>query len=146
MLIWDHNRLWGSFQFDFFKGVLLIDPGPVEVLEQPKSYPFTWRGTSLMMPDTHLNSPLNTGEIRMGGNRGDIRGHFDTTAAGLLAGDRYEFNGYPLLSPCRVPRSLQSFIDEWDKYAFSEENETVRLLPGSKNNLKSPELLTSSLG
>ena len=27
-LIWDHNRLWGTFELGCFTGVLLIDPGP----------------------------------------------------------------------------------------------------------------------
>jgi hypothetical protein len=27
-LIWDHDRLWGTFELGFFKGVFLIDPGP----------------------------------------------------------------------------------------------------------------------
>jgi hypothetical protein len=27
-LIWDHDRLWGTFDLGFFKGVFLIDPGP----------------------------------------------------------------------------------------------------------------------
>ena len=27
-LIWDHDRLWGTFELGFFKGVFLVDPGP----------------------------------------------------------------------------------------------------------------------
>jgi hypothetical protein len=27
-LIWDHDRLWGTFQLGFFNGVFLIGPGP----------------------------------------------------------------------------------------------------------------------
>ena len=28
LLIWDHDRLWGTFDLGFFKGVFLVDPGP----------------------------------------------------------------------------------------------------------------------
>jgi hypothetical protein len=49
-----------------------------------------------------------------------------------------------LFGPSRVPRSLQSFIDEWNDHAIWGEDETVRLPPGSKNDLESIKPSVSS--
>jgi hypothetical protein len=93
-LIWDHDRLWGTFDLGFFKGVLLIDPGPgqdhfqaedeynhqhpaehdseddqeseFESTSESREYPLVWRGTSTQIPDTLFYSPLTVGKIRFG--------------------------------------------------------------------------------
>ena len=124
MLRWDYNRLWGSFEFGFFQGILLIDPAPnAEILKESKTYLFEWRGTSPGVPDTIFNNALLTnGEIELG-EVGKIRGHFNA----MLGEDRCEFHGKTPFGPALVARSLQSFVDEWNDYNFLGDDETIRL-------------------
>lgn len=148
-LFWDHNQLWGKFQFKYFKGVLLINSGPGEnhfhadeeyrQLEQhlcwegekepviqcePTSssleYAFIWRGTSTLHPKI-LNSPLNVGKIHFGFR--DISGYFDGMMGMNLQGDRCEFHGKKLIEDALVPLSVQDIIDEWREHGISQEAE-----------------------
>ena len=128
MLIWDHDRIWGSFELGFFNGILLVDPGPS--VDSLKTYPFTWRGTSTETPDAIFNSHMTTGEIVLG-ETGNINGHFDAMLGVGLPENRCYFTGRRIPGPPVVPRSLESFIGEWNDCAcslFDLENEVPRSL------------------
>lgn len=145
MLIWDHDRIWGAFDLGFYKGVLMVDHGPkrepsefsdeqygeVEGNEpEPIYYDFTWRGTCTEIPDTLINNSLITkGKIEFGTTW--IRGYFEGMYGIGLANGRCDFDGKSIYGPRRVPRNLQSFIDDWNDMAVFEEEETVRLVPSS---------------
>jgi hypothetical protein len=146
-LLWDHDRLWGKFQFKYFKGVFLVNPGPGQnhfhadeeycqlkqylywegeqepaTQREPTSatweYPFIWRGTSTLHSNV-LNSPSNVGKIRFGFR--DISGHFDGMPSMNLQGDRCEFHGKHSIEDALVPVSVQDIIDEWHEHGISTE-------------------------
>ena len=46
-LLWDHDRLWGRFNFGNTEGIFLVDPGVDPSLcdeDGGQELPFTWRG------------------------------------------------------------------------------------------------------
>jgi len=149
-LVWDHNRLWGKFQFEYFKGVFLVDPAPdqdhswandgkrqlkgkqePDYYCEPKSatweYPFVWRGTSTLHPDV-LNFPSKVGKIRFGFR--DISGHFDGMLGMDLQGDRCEFHGKQSTKDALVPFTIQDMIGEWEEHRTSSQEELCRLSSG----------------
>ncbi|PGH27584.1 hypothetical protein AJ80_00826 [Polytolypa hystricis UAMH7299] len=125
MIIWDYNRLWGHFNFGHYSGIFLIDPGPAKFSEETVEFPFQWRGTYTKMPNMIYNSPLTTGVLKIDMIDRDISGHFACMRA--ASKDYYEFSGKKVMGPNVVPRSLQSFIDEWNEYAVFESEEKIRL-------------------
>jgi hypothetical protein len=161
MLIWDQDRIWGSFDLGYYKGVLMVDHGPQREppefsVEQgddeqgddeqeddereddereedeadPIYFDFTWRGTCSQLPDTVINNPLITkGKIEFGST--SISGYFEGMSGIGLPNERCDFDGRTLFGPRRVPRDLQSFIDDWNDLNFFGEDETVRPVPNS---------------
>lgn len=109
LLVWDHDRLWGSFDFGFCRGVMRVDPGPmVNDLRRYRKVPFIWRG---ICSDRLLNNPrFHTGAVRLDG--WFTRGHFDD----IPGVGRCDFAGEGFLGPTEVPCSLQSLNDEWNGY------------------------------
>lgn len=133
-LIWDHDRLWGTFELEFFKGVFLIDPGPGQDHFQadddydhqhPKGeshlqdeneddresefalsreYPLVWCGTSTAMPDVLFNSPMTIGKIRFSLN--EIWGDFEAMLGIGLPHGRCKFHGKTPFGPCLVSISI----------------------------------------
>lgn len=151
MLIWDHDRIWGAFNFGAFKGILMVDHGPqhepfkfpqeqydakVEDNDRKSIYhDFVWRGRCTYMPDTIINNPLITkGKIEFGSTW--ICGYFEgMDGNGLqIPNIRRDFDGNALFGPRRVPRNLQSFIDDWNDLGILEEDEKVRLAASSGAN------------
>ncbi|KAK7755925.1 hypothetical protein SLS62_002212 [Diatrype stigma] len=142
-LVWDQDRIWGDFDFGPYKGILMVDHGPER--EPPEwsgqqggdgydeaeddgaiYFDFTWRGVK--RPSTTINNPqIAKGKIEFGSSW--ISGYFEgMPGAGLPDGRRY-FDGNPEWGPPRVPRSLQSFVREWNSLDSSAEDETVRQAP-----------------
>lgn len=147
MLIWDQDRIWGAFDLGFYKGVLVVDHGPNRLPPErsreqegdqagneqadPIYYDFTWRGTCSQIPDTAINNPLITkGKIEFG-RFSSIRGYFEGMFGIGLPDGRCDFDGMPLRGPRRVPRNLQSFIDDWNDLNYFGEDETTRPAPPS---------------
>lgn len=162
MLIWDQDRIWGSFDFGVYKGILMVDHGPeCEPPEfsgeqeddeeddaesgddeagyygpDPIYFDFTWKGTSSQMPDTIINNPLITkGKIVFG--HCDISGYFESMDFIGLPDGRCNFVGRSLPGPRRVSRNLQSFIDDWNDLEYFGEDEKVREAPSSVANVSS---------
>ena len=94
----------------------------------PIYFDFEWRGTCSGMPDVVLNNPLITkGKIEFGTTH--ISGFFEGMSG--PSGERCDFDGEALWGPRRVPRTLQSFIDDWNDFNYFGEDETVRPAPSS---------------
>ncbi|ETS76201.1 hypothetical protein PFICI_11588 [Pestalotiopsis fici W106-1] len=146
MLVWDYDRIWGVFDFGSYKGVLMVDHGPdreppefsrdVDSDEEDEAGPdpiyfdFTWRGTSSHMPDTIINNSLITkGKIAFGTS--EISGYFEGPIADGRPEGRCNFHGQPPFGPRRVPRNLESFIDDWNELNIFEEDESFRPEPTS---------------
>lgn len=146
MLVWDYDRIWGSFDFGSYKGTLQVDHGPdreppefcreddsdedEEIEPEPTYFDFTWRGTCSHMPDTIINNSLITkGKIAFGPC--DISGYFEGPIADGNPAGRCNFDGEPLRGPRRVARTLQSFVDDWNELNVLEDDETVRQEPQS---------------
>jgi len=139
MLVWDYDRIWGSFDLGNYKGILMVDHGPqCEPPEcgpdsngdhpEPTYFDFTWRGTCTDMPNTLINNPLITkGKVGFGITW--ISGYFEGMAG--LPDSRCRFEGASMRGPRRVPRSLQSFIDEWNEMNVFDEEESIRLAPSA---------------
>ncbi|ROV96503.1 hypothetical protein VMCG_07804 [Cytospora schulzeri] len=158
MLIWDYDRIWGSFDFGTIKGMLMIDHGPDkeppeyhrsdedEAAEgnvdepNPFYFDFTWRGHTTIMPDSEepdalINNPsITKGKIKLTGRT--ISGYFEGMPVRIK---QFKFEGTPLFGPRRVPRSLSSFIDEWNDMAVFEDDVTVSLPPSNLSRRRSEE-------
>ena len=126
MLVWDYDRIWGSFDLVDYKGILMVDHGPRHEPPEQRSSPaycnFTWREKCTRNHSALINTPLVAkGKIELGSSW--IRGYFD----GMTDedSDHRHFEGKPSMGPRRAPRSVQSFIDEWNKLGL----ETIRLPP-----------------
>lgn len=93
---------------------------------------FTWRGRVAMMPGSEEpeillnNSSITKGKIELTGC--EISGYFEGMPGPV---DHYKFEGRPSRGPRRVPRSLSSFIDEWNDMSVFEDDVSVRLPPSS---------------
>lgn len=130
-LIWDHDRIWGAFEIESFRGVLLIDPGPgqdhfpqgeydyhdkTQIDKKPpppagaRDYSLEWRGTSRAMPNVLFYSTLTIGKIRF--SEDEIWGHFDLIRD---MHDRCYFHGQRLPGPRLVPLSISDVIEEWNE-------------------------------
>jgi hypothetical protein len=138
-LIWDYNRLWGTFELHAaIRGILVIDPGPDQSHFQAvdeydhrhrdhhkskdgqvrpdttvREYQFFWREGNMMPP---IPFPFAHGVIRFG-NR-EIWGCFlEMGVAGLPAGYCY-FHGRKPCGPADVPPiwNIQDFVNEWNSY------------------------------
>ncbi|KAK2767413.1 hypothetical protein FQN54_003569 [Arachnomyces sp. PD_36] len=142
-LVWDFNRLWGSFNFTtFFKGTFIVDPGPgVEYVNYQneigdnKTYPLVWCGTSSWRPNTIFSSLLTIGEIQF--DTGKISGHFDVMFP--EDPDPLQFSGQKLQGPPRVYCSLQKIIDDWNEVSMMDYGLSVRTcLPSSPRDSPSP--------
>ncbi|KAM0815668.1 hypothetical protein AB5N19_01467 [Seiridium cardinale] len=156
MCIWDQDRIWGAFDLGFYKGILMVEHGPHreppefsaededsdtdnDVMEDddaedderdPIYYDFTWRGTCSQIPDTAINNPLITkGKIEFGTTW--ISGYFEGMGGIGLPGGRCDFDCQNVFGPRRVPRDLQSFVDDWNDLNYFGEDETVRQVPSS---------------
>jgi hypothetical protein len=140
MLIWDHNRLWGSFELGSFEGIMVIDPGPSK--DVPMAYSFRWRGTSTKTPNTVFNSAWTTGEILLGAT-GRLKGHFDAMLGVGLPYGRCDFTAKCEMGPAVVPRALHSFVEEWNRLATSNEREAIRSPPSSDDSSSKESLLSS---
>jgi hypothetical protein len=141
MLIWDYDCIWGTFNLGAYKGVLMADHGPDheppslddsdesgDDNTDPVCFDFTWRGTCTGMPNTVLNNPLITrGKIEFGSSW--ISGYFEGMMGSGLPDSRCDFEGNRPWGPARVPRNLQSFIDEWNDLNVFDEEESIRLPP-----------------
>ncbi|APA06173.1 hypothetical protein sscle_01g009430 [Sclerotinia sclerotiorum 1980 UF-70] len=173
-LIWDHDRLLGTFDLDVFKGSLVIDPGPGQdhfkadieyskfhearakdkesseesaddeddddggddEIAATKEYRFKWRGTNAKIPHKSFNSTFTIGKIRFG--NGKIWGHFEAMSGVGYPGGRCEFHGKIPHGPCLVDMSVQEFIDKWNGYAETEEDEIPRSPTPRSTIAKSP--------
>ncbi|CAD6447048.1 2146baa4-320f-46d1-860e-117774cd1eae-CDS [Sclerotinia trifoliorum] len=171
-LIWDHDRLLGTFDLDVFNGSFVIDPGPgqdhfkadVEYskfhealakdkesseesadddddggddeIAATKEYRFKWRGTNAKIPHKSFNSAFTIGKIRFG--NGKIWGHFEAMSGVGYPGGRCEFHGKIPHGPCLVDMSVQEFIDKWNGYAETEEDEIPRSPTPRSTIAKSP--------
>jgi hypothetical protein len=139
MFVWDYDRIWGSFDLGYYKGVLMVDHGSrCEPLDpssddnsddpEPTYFDFTWRGTCTGMPDTLINNPLITkGKIEFGHT--EISGYFEGMMG--LPDSRCNFEGENMFGPRRVPRSLQSLIDEWNELNDFGEEESIQPAPAA---------------
>jgi len=139
MLVWDYDRIWGSFDLGDFKGLLMVDHGPQsdpweeqgsdeEEDDEPVYFDFTWRGYRKAEPDIlHINPLLTKGRIEF--RTTTISGFFE--AMGGPQANPVAFEGQLERGPRRVARSLESFIDEWNEMspAFSDEFESPRMAP-----------------
>lgn len=162
-LIWDHDRLWGTFELGFFNGVFLIDPGPgqdhfqasddyhhqhpdgetqpegndEQELDDPseyREYALVWRGTSVKMPDTLFFSTMTVGKIRFGFN--EIWGHFDAMVGVGLPNYRCEFHGERRPGPVVGSLSIQDVIDDWNHHGMFCEDESPRLSSSNRDKPK----------
>lgn len=174
-LIWDHDRLLGTFDMDTFKGSLLIDPGPGQEhfkadieyskfhedrakdkdssessgednddvddgdgddeIAATREYRFKWRGINTKIPHKTFNSSFTIGKIRFG--NGKIWGHFEAMSGVGFPGGRCEFHGKIPHGPCLVDMSIQEFVDKWNGYAETEEDEIPRNPTPSSMTIKS---------
>jgi hypothetical protein len=64
-LLWNHDRLWGRFNFGNTEGMFLVDPGINPSLcdeDDGQELPFTWRGVQKLKPNIfycneHIRNP-----------------------------------------------------------------------------------------
>lgn len=112
-LIWDHDRRWGCFELGSYYGVLLIDPGPSGVI--PTKLPFRWREFDIRDPE--LNNCHWHGEDQYVGESGRNHGYFNSMFNTSMPGDCCEFKAKRAFGPALVPRSLLSFIQDWNNFA-----------------------------
>lgn len=150
MLVWDCDRIWGSFDLGSYKGVLMVDHGPRHGFPEGDVSPvysdFTWRGTCSSLSDVLFNRPLiMKGKIEL--TDIFIRGYFEGMMSVGLPDDRCDFEGVPLRGPRLVPRTVQSFIDEWNTHKEFEADESLRLPPtaGTAVILTSGEVVEMTL-
>lgn len=137
MLIWDHDRLWGSFELGFFQGIMVIDPGPSK--NMPMLYAFKWRGTSTKTPNVIFNSSWTTGEILLG-DPSRLSGHFNGMLAVGLPYARCHFTAKCVVGPAMVPRSLESFVGEWNSLTIPKGLEIIRSPSTSDDSSKENQL------
>lgn len=133
VLIWDHDRIWGSFDFGSYKGILKIDKGPERapphedgVSEYVQTYHhFTWRSTCTQSPKSIINNPVFTkGKIELESD--GISGYFLGMPNIGLPGGRCDFEGLPVWGPRRVARKLESFIEDWNALKIIQLDEAPR--------------------
>lgn len=137
MLIWDYDRIWGSFDFGICKGILMVDPGPKgepAEFSAPAEYSkkgedeyvsiyhdFTWRGTCSHSPNVTLNNTyLTKGKIEFGLE--EVSGYFE----GIPQNEPFSFEGPIIPGPRRISRNLQSFIDEWNSLSVYQQLDSPR--------------------
>jgi hypothetical protein len=144
LLVWDYDRIWGSFNFGAYNGMLMVDHGPQseppngfvgsendddqdqgdddedQGPREPVYFDFTWRGYHTANPNILYSNPdLTKGRIAF--DTVHIRGFFKLMGGGPDYCQPFE--GGAQWGPRRVPRSLESFIDEW--------NETIEIIISS---------------
>ena len=168
-LIWDHDRLWGTFRLPSFKGVFLIDPAPgqdhfqaddeynqkcrdqeIEAQDEDedvyqyesrsREYSLVWRGTCLKNPEVLLCSKLNVGKICFGS--GEISGHFDGMMGVGLPHGRSIFYGEPQFGPAVVSHSIRDVIDIWNNHRI--EDKTFRSSTPCEDNAECSGSIISS--
>ncbi|KAH8807421.1 hypothetical protein F5884DRAFT_789224 [Xylogone sp. PMI_703] len=173
-LIWDHDRLWGTLEMGYFKGVFLVDPGPgqdhfkaeddychehpdddqsesedstfeaLESASESREYSLEWRGINSQMPDIIHYSTETVGKIRFGD--GEIWGRFEAMRG---IGVPCEFHGKRPFGPCIVSVSIQDVIDEWNEYdIFCDEelprSSSLNTKESTKESTKDNSKLTTS--
>lgn len=80
-LLWDHDRLWGRFNFGNTEGIFLVDPGVKPSLCDEvggQELLFTWRGVQNLKPNIFYSNELITkGKIRIYPRIQKIEGFFE---------------------------------------------------------------------
>lgn len=106
-LLRDQDRMWGAFDFGHYKGILHIDPGPINYDE---ALLFEWRAAAIDAPKKDLVGVEHHGEITFEAS-GEIKGYFFNMYG---RHNKCEFEGNAVLAPPHVWRSAQSMVDEWN--------------------------------
>jgi hypothetical protein len=164
-LIWDYDRLWGTFELGFFKGVFLIDPGPGQDHfqadddyyhqhpdeetkpqgedEQEHEFESTseYREYPLVWRGTSTKIPdtLFYSTLTIGKIRfglNEIWGHFEAMLGVGLPNDRCEFHGKTPFGPALVSLSIQDIIDDWNNHSIFCEDEAPRSSSPNADRLK----------
>ncbi|CAD6446957.1 e296eda9-840d-4efa-bc61-c1e34c6a344f-CDS [Sclerotinia trifoliorum] len=138
-LIWDHDRLLGTFDLDVFNGSFVIDPGPgqdhfkadveyskfhealAKIKNRVKRVSFQMAWNKCKIPHKSFNSAFTIGKIRFG--NGKIWGHFEAMSGVGYPGGRHV---------------CSKFIDKWNGYAETEEDEIPRSPTPRSTIAKSP--------
>ncbi|RDI78390.1 hypothetical protein Vi05172_g11639 [Venturia inaequalis] len=112
--VWDHDRLWGEFNFGLWHGTLCIDeiPSPIDL---EKKWQFEWRGARTDDPGVVYKG---TGSIRftrrMNGEElvgSNVIGEFVGFKDVGINDDVCSFEG---LGPCNVARDITDMLYGWN--------------------------------